>query len=178
MAVHEKTPVRQQTLSVLVENRSGVLSHISGLFSARGFNIDSLAVGETQDPTMSRITLVVTGDQKTIEQIKKQLNKLIDVIKVQEITEDNTVNRELMLVKFKTTPKLKESLRALVGERRIRVIEENPDTTVVECTESRQNAKKFFELFDQIGILEIARTGTVALSRELPKSLVTPVLPE
>ncbi|HTL71627.1 MAG TPA: acetolactate synthase small subunit, partial [Candidatus Eisenbacteria bacterium] len=82
MAVHDATPVENRIISVLVENRSGVLSHVVGLFSARGFNIASLAVGETEDPSMSRITLVAEGDQKTLEQIKKQLNKLIDVIKV------------------------------------------------------------------------------------------------
>ncbi|HXV18534.1 MAG TPA: acetolactate synthase small subunit, partial [Candidatus Omnitrophota bacterium] len=101
MAVHDPTPVRECILSVLVENRSGVLSHVVGLFSARGFNIDSLAVGETEDPTMSRITLVSRGDQRTIEQIKKQLNKLIDVIKIQDLTEEEFVDRELMIVKFK-----------------------------------------------------------------------------
>ncbi len=98
MAVHDVTPVEERILSVLVENRSGVLSHVVGLFSARGYNIDSLAVGETEDPTMSRITLVSRGDQKTLEQIKKQLNKLIDVIKVQDLSEEEFIDRELMLV--------------------------------------------------------------------------------
>ena len=101
MTVHDATPIEQRVLSVLVENRAGVLSHVVGLFSARGFNIDSLAVGETEDPTMSRITLVAKGDAKTLEQIKKQLNKLIDVIKVQDLTDEGFVDRELMLVKIK-----------------------------------------------------------------------------
>src|SRR3989338_10200835 len=103
MAIHDSTPVREMVLSVLVENRAGVLSHVVGLFSARGFNIDSLAVGETEDPTMSRITLVARGDAKTLEQIKKQLNKLIDVIKIQDLTDAGYVDPELMLVNLKTT---------------------------------------------------------------------------
>src|SRR3989338_3378835 len=103
MAIHDATPVQGRILSVLVENRSGVLSHVVGLFSARGFNIDSLAVGETEDPTASRITLVARGDEKTLEQIKKQLNKLIDVIKIQDLTVEGYVDRELMLVKLKAT---------------------------------------------------------------------------
>src|SRR3989338_11614179 len=99
MAVHDPTPVLGRVISVLVENRAGVLSHVVGLFSARGFNIDSLAVGETEDPTMSRITLVAAGDQRTLDQIKKQLNKLVDVIKGQDLSEEGFVDRELMLVK-------------------------------------------------------------------------------
>src|SRR3990167_3798962 len=114
MAVHEATPVAEHILSVLVENRSGVLSHVVGLFSARGFNIDSLAVGETEDPTASRITLVVRCDEKTFEQIKKQLNKLIDVIKINDLTDLEFVDRELMLVKLKATTKVKEALKTLL----------------------------------------------------------------
>src|SRR3989344_2693281 len=114
MAVHEATPIQEKIFSVLVENRAGVLSHVVGLFSARGFNIDSLAVGETEDPTMSRITLVARGDAKTLEQIKKQLNKLIAVIKVQDLTDEGFVDREVMLVKIKATPEIKKSLAPLL----------------------------------------------------------------
>ena len=169
MAVHEETPIEQRTLSVLVENRAGVLSHVVGLFSARGFNIDSLAVGETEDPTMSRITLVAKGDARTLEQIKKQLNKLIDVIKIQDLTDEGYVDRELMLVKVKTTPKLKEALAKLSSQYHVTVIEEGPKVTTLECTESRENTKKLFEIFKTIGIEEIAQTGAVALSKKEPK---------
>src|SRR3989338_3863387 len=110
MAVHDATPVENRILSVLVENLPGVLSQVVGLFSARGFNIASLAVGETEDPTMSRITLVAEGDQKTLEQIKKQLNKLIAVIKIQDLTDEGYIDRELMLVKMKNSSALKERL--------------------------------------------------------------------
>lgn len=168
MAVHETTPVRSMILSVLVENRSGVLSHVVGLFSARGFNIDSLAVGETEDHTMSRITLVVKGDERTLEQIKKQLNKLVDVIKVQDLEED-FVDCELMLVKMKSTDTLSEKLTALLSKYRIHVLEKNPKATIIECSESRENTKKLFEIFKEIGIEEIARTGAVALSKKTLK---------
>jgi len=169
MAVHDPTPVQGRILSVLVENRSGVLSHVVGLFSARGFNIDSLAVGETEDPTASRITLVVRGDEKTLEQIKKQLNKLIDVIKIQDLTDQEFVDRELMLVKLKTTPKVKESLKSLLSKYRMSVIEENEQVTIIECTETRENTKKLFETLKELGIVEIAQTGAVALSKKAPK---------
>ncbi|OIO36213.1 MAG: acetolactate synthase small subunit [Candidatus Omnitrophica bacterium CG1_02_46_14] len=164
--MHDSTPIQGRTLSVLVENRSGVLSHVVGLFSARGFNIDSLAVGETEDPTASRITLVVRGDEKTLEQIKKQLNKLIDVIKIQDLTEQGCVDRELMLVKFKTSAKTKEALKPLLSQYHMAVIEENAELTIIECTETKDNTKKLFESLKNIGILEIAQTGAVALSKK------------
>src|SRR3989338_4284067 len=119
MAIHDATPIEHRVLSVLVENHAGVLSHVVGLFSARGFNINSLAVGETEDPTMSRITLVATGDQRTMEQIKKQLNKLIDVIKIQDLTEEGHVDRELMLVKMRNTPELNARLKELASKYRL-----------------------------------------------------------
>ncbi len=167
MAIHEPTPVKLCILSVLVENRSGVLSHVVGLFSARGFNIDSLAVGETEDATASRITLVARGDQKTLEQIKKQLNKLIDVIKVLDLTDQEFVDRELMLVKLHTSQKVKEGLKTLLPKYRMAVIEENPQLTIVECTETRENTKKLFEVLKEMGIAEIAQTGAVALSKKV-----------
>ncbi len=167
MAVHDPTPIQQRVLSVLVENRAGVLSHVVGLFSARGFNIDSLAVGETEDPTMSRITLVVKGDARTLEQIKKQLNKLIDVIKIQDLTDEEFVDKELMLVKFKTSPRVKDALKPLLTKYRMSVIDEDGSITVVESTESRENTQKLFGLFKELGIVEIARTGTVALSKKV-----------
>ncbi len=166
MAVHDKTPVEEHILSVLVENRSGVLSHVVGLFSARGFNIDSLAVGETEDPTMSRITLVTKGDAKTVEQIKKQLNKLIDVIKVQDLADEGFFDRELMLVKIHATPAAKEEVSKLVAQYHVVVIEENHKVMTLECTESRQNTKKIFEHLKKLGIEEMAQTGAVALSKK------------
>ncbi len=169
MAVHDPTPVQGRVLSVLVENRAGVLSHVVGLFSARGFNIDSLAVGETEDPTMSRITLVSQGDARTIEQIKKQLNKLIDVIKIQDLTDEEFIDRELMLVKMKNTPKIRQMLEDLKSSYQLRIVEENQKIITLECTESRDNLKKLLELLKISGILEMAQTGAVALSKKPPK---------
>ncbi len=166
MAIHEQTPIEHRVMSVLVENRAGVLSHVVGLFSARGFNIDSLAVGETEDPTMSRITLVAAGDQRTLDQIKKQLNKLVDVIKVQDLSEEGFVDRELMLVKMKSTPAHKTALKELSEKYRVRILEESPKGLIVECTESRENTKKIFEALKALGIDEIAQTGVVALSKK------------
>ena len=153
-------------LSVLVENRAGVLSHVVGLFSARGFNIDSLAVGETEDPSMSRITLVAAGDQRTLEQIKKQLNKLIDVIKVQDLSEEGCIDRELMLVKMKNTPALKNKLKEFTGKYHVQVLEENQKIVTLQSVESRDNTKKLFGILKEIGITEIAQTGAVALSKK------------
>ena len=167
MAVHDPTPVQSCILSVLVENHSGVLSHVVGLFSARGFNIDSLAVGETEDPTASRITLVARGDAKTLEQIKKQLNKLIDVIKIQDLTDQEFVDRELMLVKLQTSPKVKKALETLLPKYRMAVAEENAQLTIIECTETRDNTKKLFEALKTMGIVEIAQTGAVVLSKKI-----------
>ena len=166
MAIHETTPIEHRVISVLVENRAGVLSHVVGLFSARGFNIDSLAVGETEDPTVSRITLVAAGDLRTMEQIKKQLNKLIDVIKVQDLSEEGFTDRELMLVKIRNTPANKAALKDLLSDYRLVVIEENAKVLFLECAESRENTKKIFEALKKIGIEEIAQTGTVALSKK------------
>lgn len=169
MAVHDTTPVEEHILSVIVENRSGVLSHVVGLFSARGYNIDSLAVGETEDPTMSRITLVVKGDEKTLDQIKKQLNKLIDVIKVQDLTDEGFIDRELMLVKLRNSEAVKSAVDQIILKHRVKVADEDPKLLTLECTETRENTKILFEKFKQLGIVEIAQTGAVALSTKLPK---------
>jgi len=169
MAVHESTPVQQRIISVLVENRAGVLSHVVGLFSARGFNIDSLAVGETEDPSMSRITLVAKGDEKTLEQIKKQLNKLIEVIKVQDLCDEGFIDRELMLVKFRASPAVRSQIDTLVKEYHILIADENEKTLTIESTETRENTKKLFDIFKTMEILEVVQTGAVALSRKAPK---------
>ena len=165
MAVHDQTPVQSCILSVLIENGAGVLSHVIGLFAARGFNIDSLAVGETEDATMSRITLVTKGDQRTLEQIKKQLNKLIDVIKVQDLTEEGFIDRELMLVKMRVTPQSKAVLKD-ISKYQVRVVEENAKFIILECVESLENTRKIFQALKDHGIHELAQTGTVALSKK------------
>ena len=156
----------KHTISVLVENKFGVLARISGLFSARGFNISSLAVGETEDPTVSRMTIVVDGDEKTLEQIKKQLNKLIDVIKVVDFKKGAFLDRELMLVKVSVTPKTrKEVLEAIES---IGGIIENAGThsISVAVTGDHTKIKALLELLRPFGILEVVRTGRVAMGTE------------
>lgn len=153
----------KHTISILVENKFGVLARISGLFSARGFNISSLAVGETEDPTVSRMTIVVEGDDKTLEQIKKQSNKLIDVIKVIDYKEGDFIDRELILVKVSVGPKTKkEALKAIeaVGAK----IEFASDKSLcVEATGDRAKIKTLLEILKPFGILEVVRTGRIAM---------------
>ena len=156
----------KHTISVLVENKFGVLARISGLFSARGFNISSLAVGETEDPSVSRMTIVVEGDEKTLEQIKKQLNKLIDVIKVVDFKEGEFVDRELMLVKVAVTPKnRKEVLEAIES---IGAVVENAGTHSLSVSAIGDHTKinALLELLRPFGIMEVVRTGRIAMSTE------------
>ncbi len=169
MAVHETTPVEERIFSVLVENRAGVLCHVVNLFAARGFNIDSLAVGETEDPTMSRISLVTRGDKKILEQIKKQLNKLIDVIKVQDFSEEDYLDRELMLVKLRNDAMIQGLVKEVTEKYHVHVADENKQVITLVCTETRENTKKLFAMMKKAGIAEIAQTGAVALSKKPPK---------
>lgn len=158
-------------ISVLVENHFGVLAHVSGLFSARGFNIDSLAVGETEDPTVSRMTIAAHGDDQVIEQIMKQLNKLIDVIKVQDLTQEEMIERELVLVKVGATAATRAELMQIANTFRAKVVDVNPKWFTIEVTGSQSKVDAMLELLRPFGLREVVRTGTIALSRksELPK---------
>ena len=162
-------------ISVLVENHFGVLAHVSGLFSARGFNIDSLAVGETDDPTVSRMTIVAHGDDRVIEQIMKQLDKLVDVIKVQDVTQEEMIERELVLIKVKAQASIRADLMQIVHAFRAKVVDVNPKTVTVEVTGNGSKIDAMLELLRPFGIREVVRTGTVALSR---KSELTTQSPE
>lgn len=158
----------EHVLSVLVENRPGVLARIAGLFSARGYNIDSLTVSETDDPTISRMTIVVRGDDRILEQINKQLNKLIDVIKVQDFTENKQqeiVNRELVLVKVKADSKARAEIMQIVDIFRARIVDVSPATLTVEITGAPDKIEACIELLKPFGIREIARSGRVAMAR-------------
>lgn len=156
----------KHTISVLVENKFGVLARISGLFSARGFNISSLAVGETEDPTVSRMTIGVEGDDKTLEQIKKQLNKLIDVIKVVDFKEGAFLDRELILVKVAVSAKnRKEVLEAIEGFG-ARIENVGSGSVSVEATADQIRIKALLELLKPFGILEVVRTGRIAMGIE------------
>ncbi|MFP4380270.1 MAG: acetolactate synthase small subunit [Candidatus Sumerlaeia bacterium] len=152
-------------ISVLVENQSGVLARIAGMFSSRGFNIDSLAVGETHDPTISRITLVSHGDDMVIEQIIKQLRKLIDVIRVQDISDESHVERELVLIKVKCDRESRAEIMQITSIFRARIIDVGSESVVVEGVGSQNRITALIDLLEQYGILEMVRTGAIALSR-------------
>jgi acetolactate synthase-1/3 small subunit len=155
----------QHIISVLVENRFGVLANISSLFSARGFNIDSLAVGETHDPSISRMTIVVTGDDRIIQQVNKQLNKLIDVIKVIDLTEEEHVERELMLMKVSHSTRTRSEIIQLVEIFKARIVDFNPKTLTIEIVGSFDKILAFMDIMRSFGIKEVARTGRIALVR-------------
>ena len=157
----------QHTISVLVVNQSGVLSRISGLFSGRGFNIESLNVAETNDPDISRMTIVTHGDDKKIEQITKQLNKLVDIIKVTDLTEEGFVDRELILVKMNAEPRVREEILRIVEIFRAKVVDVSSATYTVEITGDEGKIKGFLEMLKPLGIKEIVRSGRIAISRGL-----------
>jgi len=165
------TEPRKHTIAVLVENRFGVLSRVAGLFSARGYNIESLSVGETLDSTVSRMTLVVRGDEFVIEQVIKQLHKLIDVIKVTDLTEENHVERELVLMKVNAEPANRAEVLRTADIFRAKVVDVTPGTFTLEVTGDEQKIDAIVELLRPFGIQELVRTGKVAIARG-PKSRV------
>lgn len=156
----------KHTISVLVENKFGVLARVSGLISGRGFNIDSLAVGETQDPKISRMTIVVAGDDLILEQVVKQLNKLIDVIKVIDMKGKDKVERELVLVKVTAHAKTRSEILQIVDIFRAKIIDVASESVTIEITGDEAKINGFFDLMKTFGIREVARTGKVALLRE------------
>ncbi len=162
----------KHTISVLVENHFGVLTRVAGLFSARGFNIDSLAVGETHDPSISRMTIVVHGDDRIVEQIVKQLDKLIDVIKVEDLADEDLIDRELVLVKVNADAASRNDIMQIVNTFRAKVVDVNPQTITIEVTGGESKIDAMLELLGPFGIRETVRTGLVALSRR--KELLAP----
>jgi acetolactate synthase-1/3 small subunit len=150
----------------LVENKFGVLTRISGLFSGRGFNIETLNVAPTQDPTMSRMTIIVKGDDAVLEQITKQLNKLIDVIKVQDFRDGEYVDRELVLIKVAADAKTRSEVMQICDIFRAKIVDVAHKTVTVEMTGSESKVGAFIELMEAFGIRDITRTGRVAMSRE------------
>lgn len=156
----------RHTLSVLVENKFGVLTRISGLFSGRGFNIDTLNVAPTQDPTMSRMTIVVKGDDTVLEQVTKQLNKLVDVIKVQDFRDGEYVDRELVLVKVGVDTKTRPEVMQICDIFRAKIVDVAHKTLTVEITGNESKIGAFLELMEPFGIRDITRTGKVAMPRK------------
>ncbi|MDR1900018.1 MAG: acetolactate synthase small subunit [Treponema sp.] len=157
--------MRQHVVSALVENRAGTLSRVSGLFSRRGFNIDSLTVGETEDPSVSRMTIAVTGADSVLEQIIKQLSKLVDVIAVRELDSASCVRREIMLVKIGADEKTRQGVLEVAGIFRSRVVDVSPATLTLEATGDIDKLNSLLQLLRPFGVLELARTGLVALER-------------
>jgi acetolactate synthase-1/3 small subunit len=158
----------RHVLSALVHNQPGVLAHISGMLASRGFNIDSLAVGETEDPNLSRITFVVHGDDAQLEQVSKQLDKLVTVVKVQDISSEDFVERDLMLIKVQAPPTKRMDIVLLVEMFRGRVVDIGMDTLLVEISGQERKIEAFIELMRPYGIVELARTGRIALVRGMP----------
>ena len=157
--------MEKHTLSVLVENSPGVLTRVAGLFARRGFNIDSLAVGRTERSDVSRMTIVVEGDRPLIEQVTKQLHKLIDVIKISNITGDEYVDRELVMVKVAAEPGQRVEIINIAGIFRARVVDLGRKTMTFECTGTEGKITAFEESLRPYGIKELVRTGKIALLR-------------
>ena len=155
----------KHTISILVENHAGVLARIAGLFSRRCFNIDSLAVGVTEDENVSRVTIVADGDEHTLEQILKQLNKLIDVIKVRSFGEQELLTRELVLVKVNCTPSQRAELISIAEITEAKISDISVNTVTLELSDYNAKIKNFEELLRPYGIKEIVRTGTIAIQR-------------
>jgi len=156
----------RHTISVLVENKFGVLTRVAGLFSGRGYNIDTLNVGPTNDPKTSRMTIVTHGDDATVEQICKQLNKLVDVIAVQDFQGGEYVDRELVLAKVKVDSKTRAEVMQITDIFRAKIIDVQPKTLTIEITGAESKVQKFLELMNTFGILDLTRTGQVALPRK------------
>lgn len=152
-------------INILVDNHFGVLARISGLFSARGYNIESLCVGTTDDPTTSRMTVVVQGDDKVVEQILHQLNKVVEVIEVSNLTEDAHVERELVLVRLNTDTKRRTQLLEVVNIFRAKIVDVSPEALIIEATGSIEKIKAFIDMVRPYGIEDLARTGRIALAR-------------
>jgi acetolactate synthase-1/3 small subunit len=157
--------VRRHTFAVLVENKFGVLGRITGLFSARGFNIESLSVAETEDPTVSRITLVTAGDAKILEQVHKQLNRLIDVIKVTDLSEEPHVDRELVLIKVYAEADMRAEVLRIADIFRAKIVDVTPKTYVLEVTGDEGKIRAVIGLLKPMGVQEVVRTGKIAIAR-------------
>lgn len=159
------TNIKRHIISALVYNRPGVLAKIATLFAARGYNIDSLAVGETDNPETSRMTIVVRGDEKILEQVEKQLNKIIDVIKVYEFSKTDHVERDLILIKVNATNKTRAEIIEIAEIFRAKIVDVSHQNLVLEITGDEDKIKAFVDLIKPYGIKELVRTGVIAIAR-------------
>jgi len=156
----------RHTISILVENKFGVLTRVAGLFSGRGYNIDSLNVAPTHDATASRMTIVTHGDESTLEQIVKQLNKLPDVLKVQDFREGEYVDRELVLIKVNVNAKARAEVMQITDIFRAKIVDVQPKSLTIEITGNESKVEKFINLMNTFGIVELTRTGKAAMPRK------------
>jgi len=155
----------RHVISALVQNQPGVLAQVAGMFAARGFNIDSLVVGRTEDPGISRMTIVVVGDDRVLEQVRKQLGKVIPVVKVRDFEQVNYVERDLMLVRVHTTPEQRPEVVDLVNLFRGRVVDVSRTSILIELSGTEEKIEAFVDLVRPYGIRELARTGVIAMPR-------------
>ena len=156
---------KKHTISILVENRFGAFNRISGLFAAKGYNIDSLTVGPTEDPSVSRMTIATRGDDAIIEQITKQLHKLIDTIKVTDLTYEDFVERDLTLIKVTSKPDTRPEIMQIVEIFRAKIIDVSADSIIIEITGDEEKLKAFISMLRPFGIKEMCRTGIIAMGR-------------
>ena len=154
-------------ISVLVENKFGVLARVAGLFSGRGYNIESLSVGVTQDPAYSIITLATSGDEKIVEQIVKQLRKLVNVIKVRDLTSLDHVEREMLFIKVKATMKTRPDIFSIVNTFRAKIISLNSESALIEITGIKEKNIAFLEVLKPFEIIEVVRTGSIAMMLDI-----------
>jgi acetolactate synthase-1/3 small subunit len=153
-------------ISALVENKPGVLAHVAGMFAARGFNIDSLVVGRTEDPKLSRMTIVVIGDDRIVEQVRKQLARIVPVVKVQDFVDKPVVARDLMLVTIAVPPEKRPEVSTLVEMFRGHVVDISPKTLMIEVSGPETKMEAFLDVCKPYGIKSVARTGTIAMPRQ------------
>ena len=155
----------RHVITTLVQNKPGVLAHVAGMFAARGFNIDSLVVGRTEDPELSRMTIVVVGDNRVLEQVRKQLGKVVPVVKIRDFEDLDYVERDLMLIRIHVSPERRPELLTLVDLFRGRVVDVSHKNALVEVSGPESKLEAFTDLVRPYGILELARTGIIAMAR-------------
>lgn len=163
MTINGTTP--KHTITALVQDRPGVLNRVSSMFRRRGFNIASLAVGHSEDPELSRMTFVVEGDDRVVEQVTKHLHKLIDVIKVSDISDQNIISRELALIRVKANVQTRSEIMQIVDIFRAGIVDVAADSVAIEVTGNEEKIESLFSLLDDFGIKEVVRTGRIAMTR-------------
>ena len=174
LAIFEGTGLSmRRVLSATVHNVPGVLAHVAGMLASRGYNIDSLAVGETEEPQLSRMTFVVVGDDSVLEQVRKQLEKIVTVVRVEDVSSRDHVERDLMLIKVKAPPGKRSEVRELTDVFRGRIVDVSADEVTIEISGQERKIEAFIELMRSFGITELVRTGRIAMVRSVNRSAST-----